>query len=90
MFSQHPMFLHCDSLCHLLLDHKPKGTNVSCAEALSKHVLSGRKEELEKKRGKLGDEITGERTPALTCCLRPRHAQVLKTSQGLCSQLPKC
>lgn len=44
------MFLHCDGLCHLLLDHKPKGINVTCAEALSKHALSRKKEELEEKR----------------------------------------
>lgn len=65
--SQHPMFLHCDGLCHLLLDHKPEGTNVTCAEALSKHVLSGRKEELEeKKEGRMGDKITGKPITALT------------------------
>lgn len=61
------MFLHCDGLCHLQLDHKPEGTNVTCAEALNKHVLSGKKEELEeKKEGRMGDKLTGKSITALT------------------------
>lgn len=65
------MFVLGILLCHLLLDHKPDGTNVTCAEALSKHMLSGKKEELEeKKEGRLGGKIIGKPITALTSVAR--------------------
>lgn len=47
------------------------GTNVTCVDALSKHMLSGKKEELEeKKEGRLGGKIIGKPITALTSVAR--------------------